>query len=768
MKVSRPVIGAVMSLAALGLAVSCVVRLPSSPNASGAGGAGAAKTCQDPRLQVDVDTQRRLRNAIPRVPDGHPRVYLRPGDLPAIRRKVASPAFQRAWSEVTEGARHPDVGYVFNAFLYLVKQDREAGRRAVAGALRALRSSPVDTLAFGQPLHLAAMTYDWTYDLLTEADKRAFVAEFTRVATVDPDGPCYPSAPNAPGIVGHIVMGPLLSGQLPAGLAIHDEDPTMFEAAAMTFFNTFKPPRDFYYPGHTAHPGDSYGPRYVLHDLAASWLFRRMGAGDVLSREQRFVLYRMIYDLRTDGQQLRRGDTYDDAGDHPVKALAAQLAAQYYDDPYLLEIGTSRIFKSAAPVAGLFALLFQSLDLRPRPIGELPLTKYFPEPAGTLVARTGWAMGPDSADALVSMHIGQYFFGNHQHVGDFGTFQIYYKGPLAIPSGLYDGDRYGDEHWRNYYHQTISKNGLLIFDPSEVRVHRGQPVANDGGTRWPNNGIDHPPSLSYLRSHGYRMGKVVAVGSGPDRVRPDYSYISGDLTEAYTSKVTRVTRSMVTFNNGNATYPATLVVFDRIGSRAPGFKKTWLLHSVQEPKVTGRTFVVTNTSGRHLGRLFAESLLPDQGLISKVGGRGREWWIEATRTNYTAPRKPEPAEPGAWRIEVSPAAPALDDVFLHVMTVADAGTAAGPVVERVDGAAVVGARFLDRAVVFGRTGEALRTAAFTISGSGTVKVLVCDLHPGVWSIARDGIVVTESVSVTSEGKCLSTTAVRGRYELRIK
>lgn len=757
-----------MAVAALGLAVSCVVRLPSSSRTSPGGGAGAAAACQDPRLQVDLATQQRLRNAIPPVPAGHPRVYLRPGDLPAIRQKIASPSFQRAWREVTEGARHPEVGYVFNAFLYLVKQDREAGRRAVAGALRALRSSPVDTVAFGQPLHLAAMTYDWTYDLLTDADKRAFVAEFTRIATVDPDGVCYPAAPNAPGVVGHIVMGPLLTGQLPAGLAIHDEEPRMFEAAAMTFFNSFKPPRDFYYRGHTAHAGDSYGPHYILHDLGASWLFRRFGAGDVLVRAQRFVPYRMIYDLRPDGQQLRRGDTYDDAGDHPVKALAAQLAAQYYDDPYLLEIGTSRIFKSAAPLAGLFSLLFQSPDLRPRPIAELPLTRYFPEPAGTLVARTGWAMGPDSPDALVSMHVGQYFFGNHQHVGDFGTFQVYYRGPLAIPSGLYDGDRYGDEHWRNYYHQTISKNGLLIFDPSEVRVHQGRPVANDGGTRWPNNGIDHPPSLSSLRSDGYRMGKVVAVEVGPDRISPDYSYISGDLTEAYTSKVTRVTRSMVTFNNRNTTYPATLVVFDRIRSRVPEFKKTWLLHSAQEPTLRGRTLVVTNTEGRYRGRLIAESLLPDGGVISKIGGPGREWWIEATRTNYTAPRKPPPAEPGAWRIEVSPAVPALDDLFLHVMTVTDAGTAAGPVVQRLDGAGVVGARFLDRAVLFGRTGEALRTAGFTISGRDTVNVLVCDLHPGAWSITRDGVLVPGSIPVMSEGKCLATALVPGRYELRVK
>jgi Heparinase II C-terminal domain len=753
-------------LVVLCLVVACAVRVLSPSAASSASrGSGAPEACQDARLQLDAETQQRVRRLIPRVP-GHPRVYVRPADLGLIREKIDRAQFRRAWADVIEAARHPDIGYVFDGLIYLVKQDRDAGRRAMTGALRALKSSPVDTLDFGHPFHLAALAYDWTYDLLTEADKRAFVAEFRRVAAVDPDGPCYPAAPNAPGIVGHVVTGPLLTGQLPAGLAIYDEDATMFDAAATTFFNTFKPVRDFYYAGHTPHAGDSYGPRYVLHDLAASWLFRRMGAADVLSREQRFVLYRMIYDLRPDGQQLRRGDTADDAGQHPVKALAAQLAAYYYDDPYLFEVGTSKTFRSAAPLSSLFALLFQSRELRPRPVAELPLTKYFPEPAGTLVARTGWTLGDATHDALVSMHIGQYFFGNHQHVGDFGTFQVYYRGPLAIASGLYDGDRYGDEHWRNYYHQTISKNGLLIFDPSEVRLHQGRPMANDGGTRWPNNGIDHPPWLSYLTSRGYRMGKVVAVQFGPDRRTPDYSYIAGDITEAYTDKVARVTRSMVTFNNHSAVYPATLVVFDRIRSRAAEFKKTWLLHSIHEPSISGQTIVVTNSDGRYRGRLVAESLLPERATRTKVGGPGREWWIEATRTNYMAPRKPPPAEPGAWRVEVSPADSALNDLFLHVMTVMDAGTATAPSVERIDGAAVVGARFLDRAVLFGRTGELLRTTRFAVSGTGPVTMLVCDLQPGTWSVMRDGAFVS-APTVTTEGKCLSTAAARGRYELRL-
>ena len=52
--------------------------------------------------------------------------------------------------------------------------------------------------------------------------------------------------------------------------------------AACFFFERFVPVRNFYYPGHAHHQGDSYTSRF-LHDQLASWLFRRMGAGDVLT-----------------------------------------------------------------------------------------------------------------------------------------------------------------------------------------------------------------------------------------------------------------------------------------------------------------------------------------------------------------------------------------------------------------------------------------------------------------------------------------------------
>ena len=700
---------------------------------------------------------------VPPVPAGHPRVYVRPADLPLIRQKVNLPEFKDAWRAVEAGMKDPTAGAFCEAFVYLVKGDRAAGRKAVEGALAAL---PKFSDARTGGANAYACVYDWCYDLLSDEEKPRLVREFERVFAAHDPG--YPAQPNAGAVVGHGTEGWLLTGQLPVGVAIYDESRKMYDAAAALFCGRFVPVRNFFYPGHAHHQGDSYNSARFLHDQFASWLFRRMGAGDLLSREQQFVPYQMVYGLRPDGQQLRSGDTFDEPGRWDWKRAMALLTGSYYEDPYLLTVADSNLFSKPDPVCRVFELLFRKPDGPKRPLAELPLTKYFPEPVGEMVARTGWTLGAESKDAVVRMRLGQYFFGNHQRK-DFGTFQVYYRGALAIASGLYEGVEggYGSDHWRDYYHQTISHNGLLIYDPTEKARLGGAPAANDGGQRWPNQGADHPPDLEALRSKGYQMGSVTTHEFGPDESAPDYSYLAGDITQAYTKKVSQVTRSMVTLNLRNASYPCALVVFDRVSSTSPQFKKTWLLHTIQEPQVTGRSITIVRNEGKYGGKLIVESLLPAEAQITKVGGPGREFWIESVQRNYTTKKDRPEAEPGAWRVEVSPAASVSQDLFLHVLTMMDQATSSGPAVRMIAADALVGARLLDRAVLLGRSGELVKSASFKIEGGGVVRCLVCDLQPGTWSVRKDGRELAGRLSATSEGKCIYFEGEPGSYSLSL-
>ena len=447
------------------------------------------------------------------------------------------------------------------------------------------------------------------------------------------------------------------------------------------------------------------------------------------------------------------------------------MAGSYYEDPYLLTMADGDFFDDGLkPLHQVFELLLRPAGAQKRPLSDLPRTKLFPTPMGEMVARTGWDLGIDSRDAVVFMRAGGTFFGNHQ-IRDMGTFQIYYRGALAIVTGLYQSDdtHYGTDHWKCYYHQTLATNGLLIFDPDEP-VRRIRPV-NDGGQRLPNDERDHPRDMEQILGDGYEIGKVTGWGFGPDAQNPEYSHISGDITGAYTEKVEAVSRSMVTLNLQDDRYPSALVVCDRVVAADPSFKKTWLLHSIQEPSIEGSTTTVVRDEegyegeGRYFGKLEARTLLPEAVEIRKIGGPGKEFWVESTGVNYPATPRSPAFEPGAWRVEVSPEGERREDRFLHVLTVMDADIEAGPDVERFGDEGTVGVALLDRAVVFCGDDGPQEEARFELDAGSELKILVLGLAPGYWDVVRDGEAVKTRVPVTESARSLYFEGGGGAYAL---
>jgi len=82
-----------------------------------------------------------------------------------------------------------------------------------------------------------------------------------------------------------------------------------------------------------------------------------------------------------------------------------------------------------------------------------------------------------------------------------------------------------------------------------------------------------------------------------------------------------------------------LVVFDRVRSSDPAYKKVWLLHGVAEPRVlsdikakdvghggTEYTNAKAFTYEDGQGRLRVHSLLPREREVVKRGGPGFEFW----------------------------------------------------------------------------------------------------------------------------------------------
>ncbi|MFB3828363.1 MAG: heparin/heparin-sulfate lyase HepB [Bryobacteraceae bacterium] len=673
---------------------------------------------------------------VPEPPKEHPRLYLRARDLPDLERRTT--ALKPAWDDLQRLARsNAQISVEVDALRYLLGRDADLARRTLASALELITRAEFDlkkqdiTRPIGRMLVTGAIAYDWCYAALTPEHKRAFQEQMLRLARQLECG--YP--PRAIGsVTGHGSEWMIMRDMLSAGIALYDEFPEMYRLAAARFFGQHLPARNYWYAGHAFHQGSSYAETRFVSEMYPLWIFDRLGAGNVYSPSQQFVPYNWIYMRRGDGQLLRSGD-----GQSKEPKLRSLLCASYYGDPYVMADYLRA--PGIDPMSKIFEFLWADPDLKPRPVSELPLSRYFGEPYGWLVARTGW----DANSVVAEMKTNIYNFVNHQHP-DAGAFQIYWKGPLAIDSGVYQG--YGSPHHSNYHKRTIAHNTLLVYDPSEKFTWGRGDLRNDGGQRLCNNWRETRTIEDLLNpANGYRTGEVLGRA-----VSDAWSYMKSDITAAYGPKVKQAVRSFAFLNLESARTPAALIVFDRVVSAAPEFRKYWLLHSMGEPQVSGNTTVVS--------RLVNQTLTPEDSEIEKVGAPGKEFWVFGENFPIERPL-PADYEAGAWRVQISPRRPAAEDLFLNVMQMTEDRPAP---VSYLQAPGLAGARVGDRVVWFARSGQRAASVSFTLKTAA--KCLVADLAEGTWQIWRDGRIVRPAVEVSGETGALYFDAAPGAYTLR--
>ncbi|MCQ2135414.1 MAG: DUF4962 domain-containing protein [Bacteroidales bacterium] len=725
----------------------------------------------------------------------HPRLYVQKKDINALREKAESPtggkilrALAKAGVDRTpeEEAKEKDRGFRYyfrmrgvtsraqiQALNYLLYQDKAQAREAITTMLDTLRRTNFGrkndlSRASGVMLMVGGMVYDWCYDQMSPDERQAYIKEFIRIAgTME----ChYPPKDNEP-IAGHSSEWMLLRDMLSAGIAVYDEYPDMYNYVMKLFTEKYVPVRNYIYSGGNYHQGTSYVNVRFSNDMICQWIMARMGYPDFFSRDQQYVMYDFIYRRRPDGQVLPAGDTNHSREKEASYSLPMMLAASYYNDPYLQFEYERNI--SLEPHTLMFRLLWQDFDLTGKAPDSLPLSRYSGSPFGWMTARTGW----DAWSVVAEMKINEQYVGNHQHL-DGGSFQIYYRGPLAIDTGMYQGSTggYNSDHNKNYTKRTIAHNSLLIYDPSEVYecyAYGGEgqtPVAvNEGGQRLVGKGWDTCRSFEDLLSEEYTVGKTLAHGFGPDKKKPEYTLLKGDITKAYrAAKVSDVRRSFVFLNLGATDVPAAMIVCDHVVSTDASFPKTWLLHSIEEPSIDGQSFTVGRTKDGDQGMLRCDVLWPKDAKISKVGGPGMEFfsggknWPNKPRTKDIA------GESGSWRIEENPGQSACEDVFLNVMQVADNGCKTLRSVASIEGEGVVGALIADRAVLFARDGGVLDgNFRFTLPNgvSKKTKVLLTDLSEGTWVVKCNGKPVVKAGKPGSDDHAIYFTATAGEYSV---
>lgn len=641
------------------------------------------------------------------------------------------------------------------AFFWLIKDDAQSAKSAyemlknfmtTAHFLRDIHS----IRNIGDTVFTGALVYDWCYSQFTAAEREELRTSLLDLQAMMETG-YPPSTKNS--ISGHMGENEVLRDSLSLGIAIYDEESCLYHMAAGGIFQNMVDWYKYMYQGGFHSQGTAYGihTRY-MPELMATALFDAIGYRPVFGDNQKNIAYEMLYATRPDGQMFRDGDIYYGAWQDETPLF---LAAHIYGDTNINAGFFNMNRKYGNHVPYLYYMALGDITLPVGDISSLPLTRFYDSPAGAMMARTGWKDGKSSNDAMAFFKIGTDFFGGHQHM-DSGQFQIYYKGGLAIASGIYSS--YGDSHHTNYYTRTIAHNSMLVYDPDE---QFSGITANDGGQKALNKYID---SLDTMLNNDYaKCGEILAHGFGPNPDKPYYSYLKGKLTNAYSSKMEDFERSFVFLNFEDEEYPAAVIVLDRVETSSPEWKKTWLLHSVEEPEVDEITTVIKRTEYDYNGKLVNTTLQPksENLTINVVGGTGQEFMVDGV--NYaTGFTKTEVEEGAGYRIEISPVQASKTDYFLNVMQVMDnKDSLNGQEVAEFEDDSFLGAYVGNSLTLFSK-GETVSNS-FDLNLDGETKTVIFGVSNGVWSIRDENGSVTYISASAEDGAIMFVPDESGTY-----
>ena len=374
----------------------------------------------------------------------------------------------------------------------------------------------------------------------------------------------------------------------------------------------------------------------------------------------------------------------------------------------------------------------------------IPTAAYWPG-NGYASFRSGW--GPD--DTILFFIAGDHI-SEHQRLYQ-GHFTIYRKGWLATTSGSYDSCLKADAA---YFTRTIANNCLLVHDDAEQFWDGYGKLSlqpNDGG--------------QYM----FGVGAVAWGGNWKNRRKDDiwdvadtvafdskklYDYVAGDMTNAYRrtlkdtvmarygperitfkpnprpNKLTRCTRQIVFLK------PDLFVMCDRVDSTNAAFTKTWLLHTMNEPEISGKLvrrlpqegaveFDGASYAAEHQeGKLMVRRLLPERAVARKRGGRGFDAWTDGRNWPKASGQRYGWEYAAWWRIEEEPVEKRTDDVFLHLLWACDKGTPPEkmPSCETIDQTNVSGVKvqYLGRVyeVTFRRDGGRACAGHITVTENG--------------------------------------------------
>jgi len=602
------------------------------------------------------------------------------------------------------------------AFVALMEEDDALGRRACDYVLDRFcnLAQTSNSRALGEMIYGASVVYDWCHHLLSSCEKKAIRDQF---AALRPDLEIGWPPFKIPAVNGHGNEAMLNRDLLSMSIAIYEDEPEPYRLVAYRIFEEVIPMRVAEYESPRHSQGYAYGAYRYFWELQCAWLLRRMTGEEQFHPNIKKVAYAFLYGQLPNRTWIRFEDGF--LTKEWGYAMVPFLAYTYGSDPVLKheyrrhDVPASRPEHPVSfPQDSLFLLLNDPDLPEAASFDSLPLVRDSSPVVGAMNIRTGWNLTPDSRDVLVELRGGGYNFGGHAHSG-MGTFQIHYRGLQAADLAQYV--HYGTEYDVEFAKRTISKCGLLVLDPDEVFEVPG----NDGG-QWL---CPSPKNINDLvvNNHVFLAGHTLHSDQ-----HADFAFYSVDLAQAYSAKVRHFVRNFVWLNLHGGRNPGVLIVFDRVMSAEPQFRKTWQINSLAKPEITPDG--VKSVEGQ--GAVHTAMLLPRKYGLTLSGGDSH---CEYGGKSFAFPdAKGGTDNRSGWRAAFSPEAEQCDDTFLAAVRICDADAEPLPAsltnLERAYQIEVA-----DRVVLLPQNGrEFYRPFSFELKRSA--PVLVAGIRNGDWRV----------------------------------
>jgi hypothetical protein len=674
------------------------------------------------------------------TPVRHPHLLLSTDDpytgLSALKERYAS-------------GQRPSDDACGDALAWLITGDRTIADRAVARIRRERPPQQVGSRTYAAYI-CWSLAFDWLYDYqgFDATLKDQLAGDLLHAAERMLDDPSLRD-PNNASYQNYTTRFLALASFALA--AARDHPSTAARAAtlwprAMRAFDNILDTAELVTPDGSYHESMDY-MRITMAAMVMLAELRRTVDGDDPARRvgsYRNISRSYLYKIIPDGTSSREGDDeypFPKRDDNVVLGYAVSR----FKDPYAAWIQHDSGWVPHEWLVPVLEFLWTDPHVHPRDpqsadAAELPRHQWF-RGVDHVVLRDGWNAGATWIQFLAGP-----FFGKHQHL-DRNAFTIYHRGYLAIDSGA-DYTETESPHYLNHYRRTIAHNTMLVYDPSE-RFFWGEDLwraANDGGQR-----MDSSRYWNTIRSREdwrrtrdlWDLARVEAASFHDDA----YQYVRGNATQAYSShKMAHFSRDLLYLPRSGL-----LAVFDRVRSTDPAFRKVWLLHGVHRPDIepaadatdVGMGAVSSRTAKTIAwhdggGVLRVHPVLPRAREITVRGGPGWDFWTPGddrggawgSGQNWPlepfagGPLPPDPflvrmwktfwgetldrlqpsnathVVPGGWRMEVTPAHPALDDRFLHLLEIADEGAPPLTRIEPLEGDRLAGVIAGDRVLLF--------------------------------------------------------------------